>query len=78
MHNPKLQGRLHRIGVPTLVVWGAADGVINTDYGKAYADAIPGARFEVVKDGGHFPHLEQPAAFTKILSGFLAGAKTAA
>jgi pimeloyl-ACP methyl ester carboxylesterase len=78
MHNPKLKGRLHRIGVPTLVVWGAADGVINTEYGKAYAGEIPGARFEVIKDGGHFPHLEQPTAFTEILGAFLADARTAA
>ncbi len=77
MHNPKLKGRLHRIGIPTLVVWGAADGVITTDYGRAFAGEIPGARFEVVEDGGHFPHLEQPKAFTEILDGFLADTQTA-
>ncbi len=78
MHNPKLKGRLHRIGVPTLVVWGDADGVITADYGKAFAGEIPGARFEVIKDGGHFPHLEQPAAVMDVLGGFLADAQKAA
>ncbi len=78
MHNPKLKRRLHRIDVPTLVMWGAADGVVTTGYGKAFAGAIPGARFEVVDDGGHFPHLEQPAAFMDVLGGFLAEAQHAA
>ena len=78
MHNPKLKGRLHRIDVPTLVVWGAADGVITTDYGKAYAGEIPDARFEAIENGGHFPHLEQPEAFMKVLTGFLADTGNAA
>ncbi len=25
MHNPKLKGRLHRIRIPALVLWGEAD-----------------------------------------------------
>ena len=78
MHNPKLKRRLHRISVPTLVIWGAADGVITTDYGKAYAGEIPGARFEVIETGGHFPHLEQPELFWEVLGGFLADAQQAA
>lgn len=78
MHNPKLKRRLHRISLPTLVIWGAADGVITTDYGKAYAGEIPGARFEVIETGGHFPHLEQPELFWEVLGGFLADAQQAA
>jgi len=78
MHNPKLKRRLHRISVPTLVIWGAADGVITTDYGKAYAGEIPGARFEVIENGGHFPHLEQPEHFMEVLGGFLADTQKAA
>lgn len=78
MHNPKLKRRLHRIDVPTLVIWGAADGVITTDYGRAYAGEIPGARFEAIEGGGHFPHLEQPAAFMDVLGGFLAETQKAA
>ncbi len=74
MHNPKLRGRLHRIDVPTLVVWGARDGIVTPAYGKAFAAEIPGARFETVADAGHFPHLEQPDAFLALADGFLAKA----
>jgi pimeloyl-ACP methyl ester carboxylesterase len=43
MHDPKLKGRLHRISVPTLVLWGEADRLIGQGYGRAYCAAIPGA-----------------------------------
>jgi pimeloyl-ACP methyl ester carboxylesterase len=63
MHDPKLKGRLHRIRVPTLVLWGAADRITSPDYGRAYAAAIPGARFALIERAGHFPHLEAPDEF---------------
>jgi pimeloyl-ACP methyl ester carboxylesterase len=63
MHDPKLLGRLHRIRVPSLVLWGAADRIARPDYGRAYAAAIPGARFVTIERAGHFPHLEAPDEF---------------
>ena len=71
MHNPKLKGRLHRVRVPTLVLWGAADKVVKIAYGRSYADAIRGARFETIEGAGHFPHIEQPDAFARAVSGFI-------
>ena len=63
MHDPKLKGRLHRILVPTRVLWGAADRLVGKAYGRAFAAAVPGAKFETIAGAGHFPHLEQPKAF---------------
>jgi pimeloyl-ACP methyl ester carboxylesterase len=63
MHDPKLKGRLHRIRIPTLVLWGAADRLVGEAYGRAFAAAMPGAKFETIAGAGHFPHLEQPKAF---------------
>lgn len=77
MHNPKLKRRLHRIDVPTLVVWGAKDGIITTDYGRAFAKEIPGAKFTAIANAGHFPQVEQPEAFLKAIGGFI-GLKVAA
>ncbi|MGH6988290.1 MAG: alpha/beta fold hydrolase [Stellaceae bacterium] len=62
MNNPKLRGRLHRIRVPTLLLWGAADGIVKPSYGEAYAGLIPGASFAIIARAGHFPHIEEPAA----------------
>ena len=41
MHNPKLRHRLHRIKVPTLLIWGENDGIVTPQYGAAYRDLIP-------------------------------------
>lgn len=71
MHNPRLRQRLHRVAAPTLFVWGAQDGIITPDYGRAYAALVKGARFETIADAGHYPHLEQPDAFLKIVAPFI-------
>jgi pimeloyl-ACP methyl ester carboxylesterase len=62
MHNPKLKARLHRIGIPALVIWGEADRIVAPEYGRSFAAALPNARFAVIESAGHFPHLEQPNA----------------
>ncbi len=71
MHDPKLKGRLHRVNVPALVLWGAADRVVKPDYGRALAAAIPGARFELIEGAGHLPHLEQPEKFARAVAAFV-------
>ena len=38
---PAAKGWLRRIAVPTLVLWGASDGIVTPDYGRAYAGLIP-------------------------------------
>jgi len=63
MHDPKLKGRLHRILIPTRVLWGSADRLVGKAYGREFAAAVPGAKFETIAGAGHFPHLEQPKAF---------------
>jgi pimeloyl-ACP methyl ester carboxylesterase len=60
MADPALRGRLGAIACPTLVVWGEADRIVDPDYGRAYAAAIPGARFELLTGTGHLPQLETP------------------
>jgi pimeloyl-ACP methyl ester carboxylesterase len=63
MHDPKLKGRLHRIRIPTLVLWGTADRLVGEAYGRVFCAAVPGAKFETIERAGHFPHIEQPKAF---------------
>ena len=73
LHDPKLKGRLHRIRIPTLVLWGAADRILSEAYGRAYCAAIPGARFEPIERAGHFPHVEQPDEFARRIFAFVEG-----
>ena len=60
MHDPKLKSRLHRIRIPTLVLWGAADRLVNETYGRAFCAALPNGTFETIAGAGHFLHIEQP------------------
>ncbi len=70
MHNPRLQGRLHRISVPTLVLWGDRDGIVSPDYGRSFANAIPGAQFELISSAGHLSHVEQPRSVARCIAAF--------
>lgn len=70
-HNPSLKHRLNRIDVPTLLVWGAKDGIVTPAYGRAYAKRIRKAKFVPIPKAGHLPHVEQPDAFMRAVSGFL-------
>jgi pimeloyl-ACP methyl ester carboxylesterase len=71
MHNPALRRWLHRIAVPTLVLWGESDRVVRPNYGRALQQAIPGARFQLISSAGHYPYLEQPDAFVAAVTAFL-------
>lgn len=70
-HDPKLRRRLHRITLPTLVLWGEEDGILPTAYGHLYADSIPHARFHTLPKAGHLPHLEQPHPTLTAIQEFL-------
>jgi pimeloyl-ACP methyl ester carboxylesterase len=39
---------------------GRGDGVVDASYGRAYAAAIPMARFQLLPGTGHSPQLETP------------------
>jgi len=71
MYNPQLKRWLSRIAVPTLVLWGEADGIVAPAYGRAYAALIPGARFATIPGAGHHPEIEQPRVFADAVLDFL-------
>ena len=58
LYNPHLDKWLHRISVPTLLLWGDDDKIIPPGYGPAFRDLIPGSRLEVFANCGHVPHIE--------------------
>jgi pimeloyl-ACP methyl ester carboxylesterase len=61
MTDPTLAERLAGVTVPTLVLWGQSDRIVDPDYGRAFAAAIPGARYRPIEGSGHLPQLETPA-----------------
>lgn len=60
MTDPGLAERLAAINAPVLVVWGEADRIADPDYGRAYANAIPGAEYQLLTATGHLPQIETP------------------
>ena len=74
MHDPELLGRLGKVNIPVLVLWGDSDRIFTPDYGRAFAGAFPDARFSIIADAGHLPHLEQPAAVFDALDSYLRAA----
>jgi pimeloyl-ACP methyl ester carboxylesterase len=66
-----LKNRIHRIGAPTLIVWGDADRIIAPDYAKEFAKRITGARVDMIAKAGHLPHIEQHDAVAHAVLNFL-------
>ena len=71
-YNPDLGKWLHRVDVPTLLIWGAEDGLVPPKFGEAYRSLIPGAKLTVLPAAGHAPFDEQREAFLAAFSEFIA------
>ena len=60
MADPTLADRLGAIDIPVHVLWGESDGIVDPEYGKAYAAAIPLSTFTLLPRTGHLPQVETP------------------
>lgn len=66
-----LAKRIHRITMPTLLLWGDSDSVVPPAYGKAFEQLLPNASLKVIKQCGHLPQQERPEEFLDAVLGFL-------
>jgi pimeloyl-ACP methyl ester carboxylesterase len=69
--NPRLERWLHRVNVPTHVIWGDQDRIIPPAYGEAFRRLIPGSKLTTIPNAGHLPHLERADAVAKAMQTFL-------
>ncbi len=60
LYDPRLEKWLHRIDVPTHILWGEEDRLISQAHGAALQRLIPGARLSVLPDCGHMAEIERP------------------
>ena len=58
--------------MPTLIVWGTRDRIIPAEHAQAAHELMPGSRLEIFEGSGHFPQLDRPLEFARILGGFIA------
>ena len=64
--------KLKEIQTPTLILHGDSDP-IPLWTAKEIANLMPNAKFHILKDCGHFPHVEKPDEFLNEVSSFLKG-----
>lgn len=73
-YNPELQKWLHRVTVPTLILWGAEDRIFPLPYGEAMQRMIPGSGLTVIPECGHLPQQERTDEFVASVVAHTAGA----
>ncbi|MDR5682454.1 MAG: alpha/beta fold hydrolase [Armatimonadota bacterium] len=66
--------RLHRVGVPTLIVHGERDRLVPVEWARRAAARMPNARLCILAGCGHWPPRERPGQFNRLLTDFLDGA----
>jgi pimeloyl-ACP methyl ester carboxylesterase len=71
LHNPQLPVWLHRIDVPTMVLWGESDRICPPGGSRIFASEIPGVRLELIPALGHSVHTERPEVTAAALLGFI-------
>ena len=67
---PDFTGTLHKIAVPTLLIWGNADTRSPVSCGREMRDAIKNARL-VLLSGGHVVNIEKPDRFNAEVRNFI-------
>ena len=77
-YDPHLRKWLHRIDVPTLIIWGANDRLFPMEYAYAYQQLIPGSKAVIIPECGHIPQVEKPDFFVSELTDFIDGMRKAA
>jgi pimeloyl-ACP methyl ester carboxylesterase len=68
---PSTKDLLSTIRVPTLILWGESDPLIEPAAAKKFAAAIPGAKLITYPNVGHLPQLEIPQRSAADVAAFL-------
>jgi len=69
--NPRLERWLHRVKIPTNIIWGDGDRIIPPAYAEAFHRLIPGSTLTMIPNAGHLPHVERAAAVAQAIDKFL-------
>lgn len=59
--------------IPAMVVWGTKDRMIPVEHAHSVERELPDCRVELFEGAGHFPHLDDPERFARVLREFIAG-----
>lgn len=71
MRENDLSSQLHRIDVPTLILWGAEDNTVPLRDASIVADEWPEADLRILPKAGHWPQFEAPIITCRLVSAYL-------
>jgi pimeloyl-ACP methyl ester carboxylesterase len=66
-----LSPALPHVRVPALVVYGTSDRIVQPEYQLAFRGRLLTARFVAFQESGHFPFIEEPEPFTRVVHYFV-------
>jgi pimeloyl-ACP methyl ester carboxylesterase len=69
--NPALERWLHRIKVPTLVLWGQEDKLLPAAYAEVWRREVPGVEVEIIPACGHIPQIEKMDIVARHVTDFI-------
>jgi len=55
---------------PALTIWGARDRIITVRHAHEVLELVPHMRLEIIDEAGHFPHVDTPDRFVRLLTDF--------
>lgn len=67
-----LNGRLGEVKVPTLIIWGRHDKLLDVSCVPVLEAGIAGSESHIFEHVGHVPMIEDPKATAAVMKGFLA------
>ena len=71
LYDRKLEQRLPRLRIPTLIVWGENDAILPPAHGAAFAALLPYASLKTLPECGHLVPFERADAFAQLAIDFL-------
>lgn len=71
MRENDLRGKLAKIDIPMLFVWGMEDNTVPLRDASVVATELPDADLRVIPNAGHWPQFETPELMKRYIRGFL-------
>lgn len=67
------EAQLAQTKVPTMLVWTDKNPTVPASVAERAASLVPGARYELVENAGHWPQFEQSEVFNALVLDFIKG-----
>jgi pimeloyl-ACP methyl ester carboxylesterase len=63
--------RIKSVAVPTLIVWGRDDRIVDVRTSRRFQHDIAGSQLVLIEHAGHMVHEEKPDAVNRAIASFL-------